>query len=412
MTEIYEKAQNLLDYARKHADEAQVNAIHQKEKVMLIQNNKVELIEYGERKAYWLRIIKDKRMGTASSNNPDQNLAKRALKIARTSPKMHHYYGLPQKQRFRRMKIFDKRMPLIDFEQLSQTGKDVLKGLKGLNVLLVKIITMEGDTCILNTNGVDYTELETSNSIGSSTSNKLNINLWKTASERRLIDFHAYARSVADDMKRMKKPEPLKNAVDDIVFAPVPFSEIMDGAFMGNLDLSSTNSRFRTGYDFGCDMSITDKGHMDYGIMTSSFDDDGVPTSDTQLIKNGIINEKISDYQTAKRFRKRPTGNAGGFSNVVVSGKNSIRDIDKGVLVTAVLGEDNSNALTTEFSVEVDRGFMIENGQITRPVNEFMISGRFTDLMKSIAGYGKDVTNVHGFYLPSVHVHGLKTKLF
>ena len=86
----------------------------------------------------------------------------------------------------------------------------------------------------------------------------------------------------------------------------------------------------------------------------------------------------IYDLQTAGIMNAKSTGNgtrsfasqpSPGNSNVIIEPgemkfEDMIKDMKRGILVDQVLGGGQSNILAGEFSVNIDLGFLVENGEI------------------------------------------------
>ena len=63
-----------------------------------------------------------------------------------------------------------------------------------------------------------------------------------------------------------------------------------------------------------------------------------------------------------------------------------ITSIDKGILITDFLG-GNCNPVSGDFSYGIE-GFLIENGILTQPINEMLITGNILDLLQNIIEVG------------------------
>jgi PmbA protein len=85
----------------------------------------------------------------------------------------------------------------------------------------------------------------------------------------------------------------------------------------------------------------------------------------------------------------------------------------KGILVDQVLGGGQSNVLAGEFSVNIDLGYLVENGEIVGRVKDCMVAGNVFDIFNNIVALG-DKSDWHGslrvppFYFRSVNLAGNK----
>lgn len=152
-------------------------------------------------------------------------------------------------------------------------------------------------------------------------------------------------------------------------------------------------------------VTIIDDPHFPGGFATVPFDSEGVPTQTKTLIEKGQMMGFVHNLKTAKKFGVPPTGN--GFkasfkSSVGISvtnfylkpGTETLEEmtqfIGDGIYITALDGlHAGINSVTGDFSLSC-RGFMIEKGQRTRPVNQCTVSGNFFKMLCAIDKIGSD----------------------
>ena len=70
------------------------------------------------------------------------------------------------------------------------------------------------------------------------------------------------------------------------------------------------------------------------------------------------------------------------------------------ILVTGFNG-GNSNAVTGDYSYGIE-GFLVEKGQLVKPVAEMNITGNFKLLWKNLVAVGSDVDPSRSWRLPSM----------
>ncbi|MFZ5445301.1 MAG: TldD/PmbA family protein [Myxococcota bacterium] len=154
-------------------------------------------------------------------------------------------------------------------------------------------------------------------------------------------------------------------------------------------------------------VSIVDDGLRPRGLATAPFDGEGVPTRRTSIVKSGVLENFLYDCFTARKAKTRTTGNASrgyrslpsiGFNNLLLepgtkSPEEIIKEIPNGFYVTAMLGH-GANTVTGEYSRGAN-GLWIENGELTRPVQEVTVAGNLTDMLLQLDAIGSDLT-FHG----------------
>ena len=153
-------------------------------------------------------------------------------------------------------------------------------------------------------------------------------------------------------------------------------------------------------------VNLVDDPHLEDGLASVSFDDEGVATLKTYLIKNGKLNSLLHNLKTANKAGVKSTGN--GFKSSYASpisvsptnfyiepGINSLEEmtkkINKGLIITDFAGlHSGANSITGDFSLAA-KGFYIEDGIKTHPVEQITVAGNFSTLLNNIEVIGSDL---------------------
>lgn len=164
-------------------------------------------------------------------------------------------------------------------------------------------------------------------------------------------------------------------------------------------------------------LSIYDDGAFDGGLNSCICDDEGTGSEKTTLVENGVLNGFIYDCYTAKKANdENITSTSNGFrgsyagtpsvgpSNVIFdfAKKIDIAEIDNGFLATDVLGAHTANPISGDFSVEANNAFLIENGEISKPVKKAMISGNIFNVLSNCEGIGSEIRQYGPFIIPKI----------
>lgn len=166
-------------------------------------------------------------------------------------------------------------------------------------------------------------------------------------------------------------------------------------------------------------LTLSDDSTYEGANYTRPFDGEGTVSEKTQLIKDGVLNSFLYDIATGNKAGTASTSNGSrGYtstpsvapSNLIFDFKESakISEIQKGVVVTSVLGAHTANPITGDFSVEANNAFKIEKGQITKPVKKAMISGNIFELLKDCQKIESEIKQYGPFVIPKILVHGLR----
>lgn len=153
-------------------------------------------------------------------------------------------------------------------------------------------------------------------------------------------------------------------------------------------------------------VTIVDDPLMDGGLASAPFDDEGVATFTKELVHEGKLNTLLHNLKTAHKQGVKSTGNgfkASYASSVNVSesnlylreGEKSFQDlmkeINEGVIITDLAGlHSGANTVSGDFSLAA-KGFYVENGKKTFPVEQITLAGNYFDLLKNIVAIGNDL---------------------
>lgn len=130
------------------------------------------------------------------------------------------------------------------------------------------------------------------------------------------------------------------------------------------------------------------------GVSSAPFDEEGVATSNRDLVSEGVVRGYILGSYSARKLGLTTTANAGGVRNVTLeSGDEDLaglcRRMHRGLLVTELMGQ-GVNGVTGDYSRGA-AGFWVENGEISHPVEEITIAGNLRDMYQRLVAVGNDV---------------------
>ncbi|GAV20335.1 peptidase PmbA [Mariprofundus micogutta] len=166
-------------------------------------------------------------------------------------------------------------------------------------------------------------------------------------------------------------------------------------------------------------VNIEDKHDHPEGLGNRLFDGEGTRCSAHSLIDRGVLTTFLTDRYTAKRLNMQETGSAMrgltgdigiGSSNLIWqpgshSQKAMLKEIGNGLLVTELIGF-GVNPVTGDYSRGAG-GFLIENGEISRPVQGITIAGNLKEMFANIELVGSDLSWFGSTAVPSIAVSGM-----
>lgn len=169
---------------------------------------------------------------------------------------------------------------------------------------------------------------------------------------------------------------------------------------------------------FAPGIRICDDPHRPHGLRSRPFDGEGLPVSPVALVEDGRLETWLLDSASARQLGLEPTGHAargvGGAPGVsttnlyMAAGYGSvaalIADIRRGVYVTELIGQ-GVNVVTGDYSRGA-AGFLIEDGEITRPVAEFTVAGNLKDMFRQLTP-ADDLEFRYGTNVPTLRIDGM-----
>ena len=431
--------EKILDLALKDSDSAEVIYEEGESRSISFENNKLKSVYTKSIRGIGLRVIKDGKIGFSSTTdfrNPQQ-LVINALESANFGQEAK--FEFQTKSQLKDTKLFDENVVNYPIDKGIQLGNDAIEKILSVNPDYecgVSIGKGVGKSRLLNSNGLDTSTRSTS--FGTS----MDILFVKEKGLLWVGEGESSAR-VDDDLSKLttKMLYDLKLAEKEVDISTAAYPVVFTSKAIGNL-LST--------FESGCNGKLVQKGvspltgklgekiiderisiyddpTIDYADGSYDCDDEGVPAQRTPMFEAGVLKNYIFDLQTAGIMNAKSTGNgtrsfssqpSPGNSNVIVEPgdmkfEDMIKDMKRGILVDQVLGGGQSNVLAGEFSVNIDLGYLVENGEIVGRVKDCMVAGNVFDVFNNIIALG-DKSDWHGslrvppFYFKSINLAGNK----
>ena len=136
-----------------------------------------------------------------------------------------------------------------------------------------------------------------------------------------------------------------------------------------------------------------------------SIDDEGSPAQRTVLVANGVLQGYLYDLRLGLKQNHPSTGNGRRESyghppivrmtNTMIAPGTTppaeiVRSVDRGLLVRR-MGGGEVNTVNGDFVFEVEEGFLLERGEIGRPVRGATLTGNGPRVLKEIDMVGSDL---------------------
>lgn len=157
-------------------------------------------------------------------------------------------------------------------------------------------------------------------------------------------------------------------------------------------------------------VTAIDDGTMPNEWGTLNYDDEGTPTQRNVLIENGVLKSYLVDRLNGKRMGHESTGSCrrqsyryaptSRMNNTYIDAGTSTReDIIKNTdygLYAKSLGGGSVDITTGEFNFAVMEGYLIEKGEITKPVRGASLIGTGLEVLQRIDMVGQELSLAQG----------------
>ncbi len=169
---------------------------------------------------------------------------------------------------------------------------------------------------------------------------------------------------------------------------------------------------------FNKDVNIIDDPFIIRGLASRPCDGEGVAVRKSHLIENGVLQQWLLNTSAARQLELSSTGHGSrsistppgiGPSNAYIAAGDAspqalFTETGRGLLVTDMFGP-NVNANTGDYSVGVS-GFLIEGGQVTKPVSEITIAGNLLEMFAGLTP-ANDLKFDSSINAPTLRVEGM-----
>jgi len=186
------------------------------------------------------------------------------------------------------------------------------------------------------------------------------------------------------------------------VLAHESFGHLSEGDFVviGGSPLTG-----KMGQKLGTDIvTIIDEGLPQKGGYNIYFDDEGVPCTRVEILKNGVLTNFLQSRLTAKLLKTQPTGNARSqdysFEPIVrmrntyfdageQKPEETLQDLKEGIYAIHTAGGQVED--TGTFLFKAVRGYWVEKGEKKYPLRDVALTGNILELLKNVEAVCSDL---------------------
>lgn len=419
-------AEKLLDLAMQSgAEAAEVFQSQSLSRPVFFEANRLKQLESIQSEGTALRLWREGRPGLAVAYGPvePQSLVERSLALSYLNEPENIELTAAAKSFYPDLGEF------VEVEQLIRWGKEAIALVRQVypETLCTAEWECDAETIrLISSQGLDYSYTDTT------------LSCYLTAEWVRGDDF----LSVSDGQTQRGKLDPISlanqllqrldwaqdNISPPVGRVPILFTSKAADMLWGTIQAAMSGKRViekaspwsdRLGEQV-TSAALTLSQQPDAGPFSCPFDDEGTPTQPVVFIKDGVLQLFYTDRTVGRLLGSGSTGNGfrpglgsyptpGLFNTLIQPGSHSLLELiaclDNGLVVDQMLG--GGAGISGDFSVNVDLGYRIQQGQIVGRVKDTMVAGNVYTALKQLVELGGDADWNGSCYTPSLIVEGL-----
>jgi PmbA protein len=414
----------ILHSAQKVAEQAEVFWVSWQETPVDFEANKLKQIQNKESTSVALRIFRGGRIGFSAASGSDniETLLDMAVETAQFG--LPASFAFPSLRHYPEVSIFDSRVEKMPMEEMIELGTLAIARVREYapDILCdVRVTKGTGSVHIVNSQGGEASYAKSFFSLSLEGILIQDTDMLFVGDSESSCCLPDELDVVADRVIRQLELAKENAAVSGVKLLPVIFTprgvasaflSPIEVAFNGKAVLEGASKlKDRLGEQvFDNGLSLWDDATIAYGIGSAPCDDEGMPSQRTALIKNGVVSNFLYDLQTAALAGTQSTGNGrragASFPKPAISClvidegevpfQSMVADMKEGLIVERLIGAEQGNLLSGDFSGNVLLGYKVENGRIIGRVKDTMISGNIYQVLARLLGVGNKARWVDG----------------
>lgn len=390
------------------------------------ENARIKSTETRQSLGYFIEILIGGRRGSTQGNDPADldDLIGRTATLARVGG-VAHFKEYPAPGRYAGVRTYSPRTLDLSRDRLIQACEAVVGPLKahdaGLYISAGASRT-ETESLLVTSGGVQHASRGTGWSLGGQAQRTRGTDMlfagasrwWKDLNE--LFDPGYVTGRILTDLRRSETTVDSPAGTPPVLLSPdlvgMFMWPILEGVNGRNVAKGESPLRDKLGRKIA-DSSITlvDDPHVDFDNGAAETDDNGIPTTRLEIVRDGVLKGFLYDLDSAGMAGVPPTGHNGcsPHSLALAPGRRPrdelLRSIADGLYVKELIGFGQSNTINGDVSGNVALGFRVRNGEIVGRVKDTIIAGNVYDLLKEGVELSSEVDPVRR--MPYAVISGL-----
>ena len=406
--------EKLLEMARKICDEAEVYSIEHTYNPVTFEDAKLHDIESKFQSGISLRIIKNGKLGFAYTKNllNREEILQNAIDSIKGEVKAN--YDFPLTKELPQLDTYDPSIENLTSSEMVEECKricDILKSKTDGEISIISYKYIE-KIRIINSEGTDiFGKSSLYGTYGSVIYPGSSSGIWRFLLSKK---FEKLPDNIINEIIKLYSLS--SNVVEPeggkmkVIFMPNSMITLSWRIFSGTSSKSIyektspiTNKLGEKIFDEK--ITIFDDSLDDRYPLARAFDDEGVECKPLTIVEDGVLKSFYYDLNYASKLNTESTGH--GYKTAqwggdmislkpipalthmrIKPGKKSLSDlvklIDRGLILEGALGPHSGNIPNGDYSVGVNPGLYVENGEIIGRVKDAMIAGNIYETLKNV----------------------------
>jgi len=421
----------ILHGALKVAEQAEVFSVSSRDTSVHFEANRLRQVQTRENASIALRIFKHGKIGFAKASGIQdvEPLVNMAVETSRFG--LAANFQLPSPRNYPPVSVFDPGVDEITMEEMVDLGRQLIAKVTDYAPQIlcdVRVTKGIASVHILNSQGGEASYNKSPFGISLEGVIIRDTDMLFVGDDegscRPSTNVDSLVNSVIKHLEWAKEKATVPTKSLPVIFTPrgvaSAFLAPLAIAFNGKTVLEGTSPlKNRLGEQlFASGLSLWDDATIAYGLESSPCDDEGINSQRLPLIARGVVSNFLYDLHTAALADTQSTGHGrragSGFprpsiSSLIidegnVSFESMVEDIKEGLIVELLIGAEQGNLLSGDFSGNVLLGYKVENGKIVGRVKDTMVSGNVYQVLKELLGIGNKARWVEGIlYTPALY---------
>ena len=414
--------ERILNEAKKVAEEAEVFCFTSETTPVQFEANRLKHVQSKQSTNIALRIIKDGRIGYATSTNlkESRRIVDSAVETAEFGMKAE--FEFPSLDSYPEIITYDPAIRRVSTEDMTELGEKMISSVRENTPELQCEASISKGTVsvrLINSGGGQAEYRKSVFSLGVEGqlirgTDMLFVGEGQSSCHP-INDISEITEIVFQQLEFSRNNTSIKTGELPVIFTPRGIASALVQPLLaglnGKLVLEGSSPLVNKLGDkcFDDNLSISDDPTIDFQPGSRPCDDEGITSQRTPLIENGVVSNFLYDLQTAGLAGKKSTGNgerhgslpSPSVSTFIVSPgettfNDMVADIKEGLVVEYLMGAGQGNTLGGDFSGNVLLGYKIENGKIVGRVKDTMVAGNVYKILNRITAIGSETVWVGG----------------